>query len=77
MGAAASFPASRDVYKRQPGSQPPEEEAVAAFAAGSLFTEENTPENEQQVEDNVNISSENSDDVDAALQNTGNFQLQV
>lgn len=60
-----------------PGSQPPEEEAVAAFAAGSLFTEEDTPENEQQVEDNVNISSENSYDVDAALQNTGNFQLQV
>lgn len=74
-----------------PTGQPPEEEAVAAFAAGSLFTEETTPAVSEPAEDAMEEMPETGSEVDTVMQNgaenkeyveelvdsTDNKQLQV
>ena len=74
-----------------PTGQPPEEEAVVAFAAGSLFTEETTPAVSEPAEDAMEEMPETGSEVDTVMQNgaenkeyveelvdsTDNKQLQV
>ena len=74
-----------------PGGKPPEEEAVAAFAAGSLFTMDETPEatgevveipvyydeNTQAVEETSQIKDDNSYTVEETPSPTENRELRV
>lgn len=54
------------------GSTPPEEEAVAAFAAESLFTKEEIPTPTQEVENVPEYSEEISIDVDESMNISAN-----